>query len=82
MLVTHGTDTMIETALGLNADPRIAGSSKTIIVLGSFKPECFKASDATFNVGVAIGALEVGKEKSMVWMVEHSILIDRQLSIG
>jgi L-asparaginase/Glu-tRNA(Gln) amidotransferase subunit D len=57
ILVTHGTDTMIETAQFVAEDRRLAG--KRIVFVGSFKPECFKESDAAFNVGVAIGGLQV-----------------------
>ena len=31
---------------------------KTIVLTGSFKPETFKDSDAEFNVGMALGALQ------------------------
>lgn len=56
ILVTHGTDTMIETGMFLNA---AAIEQKKIVVLtGAFKPETFKCSDATFNVGLAVGALQ------------------------
>lgn len=57
-MVTHGTDTLIETATFVEADARLEG--KKIVFVGSFKPECFKGSDAAFNVGVAIGGLQVG----------------------
>ena len=33
--------------------------SKTIVVTGSVVPDCMKQSDATFNIGVALGALNV-----------------------
>ena len=52
IVVTHGTDTMIETARTINGIP-----NKTIILTGSMKPERFIGSDASFNIGTAIGAL-------------------------
>ena len=52
ILITHGTDTMIETAQKLGG---IEG--KAIIITGSMRPEKFSDSDAAFNIGVAIGAL-------------------------
>jgi L-asparaginase len=52
IIVTHGTDTMIETAQELNA---ITG--KCIVLTGAMEPARFKSSDAVFNVGVAIGAV-------------------------
>src|SRR3569832_291318 len=53
IVVTHGTDTMVETALALKA---IAG--KTIVLTGSMQPARFRVSDATFNIGAAIGAVQ------------------------
>ena len=53
ILVTHGTDTMVQTALALLG---IAG--KTIVLTGSMQPARFKGSDAIFNIGVAVGALQ------------------------
>lgn len=54
ILITHGTDTMIETAKKLSAI-----KNKVIILTGAMKPEKFSDSDAAFNVGTAIGALNV-----------------------
>ncbi|HTH72033.1 MAG TPA: asparaginase domain-containing protein [Candidatus Pristimantibacillus sp.] len=54
IIVTHGTDTMIETAEVLARVP-----DKVIILTGAMRPEKFSDSDAPFNVGVAIGALQV-----------------------
>lgn len=52
IIITHGTDTIIKTALQL-----LTIKNKTIILTGAFKPEKFKNSDADFNVGFAIGAM-------------------------
>jgi L-asparaginase len=54
IIVTHGTDTMIETAEKLSD---LEG--KTIILTGAMRPEKFSDSDASFNIGVAVGALNV-----------------------
>ena len=54
IVVTHGTDTMIQTARMLQGIP-----GKTIVLTGSMQPARFKSTDAAFNVGVAIGALQV-----------------------
>lgn len=54
ILITHGTDTMIETAKKLGTI-----KNKVIILTGAMKPEKFSDSDAAFNVGTAIGALNV-----------------------
>ncbi len=53
ILVTHGTDTMVETARQL-LDIR----DKVIVFTGSLSPARFKGSDAVFNVGCAVGALQ------------------------
>ncbi len=53
IVITHGTDTMIETADRLS---RISG--KVIILTGSLSPARFKVSDAEFNLGMAIAAVQ------------------------
>ena len=53
ILITHGTDTMIETAKTLQ---EITG--KTIVFTGAFHPAAFKKSDAYFNVGAAFVAVQ------------------------
>ncbi|CAC5383614.1 unnamed protein product [Mytilus coruscus] len=53
ILITHGTDTMVETAKFL-ADHNF---DKTILLTGAFRPETFKDTDADFNVGFALGVL-------------------------
>lgn len=53
ILITHGTDSMIETAAYLSK--RV--TDKTIVMTGAFLPETFKATDADFNVGFALGVL-------------------------
>ena len=54
IVITHGTDTMHITAKKL-ADI----SNKIIILTGAMLPEKFYDSDAMFNLGMAIGAVEV-----------------------
>ncbi|GAB5520640.1 MAG: asparaginase domain-containing protein [Rhodothermales bacterium] len=56
ILITHGTDTMVQTAQAIQ-DAGAPG--KTIVLVGSLSPARFKASDAAFNVGFALGALQV-----------------------
>ena len=52
IIITHGSDAMVETAEVLSAI-----KDKTIIMTGSMVPECVKGSDADFNLGVAVGAI-------------------------
>jgi len=52
-ILTHGTDTMPETAEAL------AGlDGKTIVLTGALTPARFKATDAIFNVGMAVAAVQ------------------------
>lgn len=53
VLVTHGTDSMVETARVLEP---IAG--KTIVLTGALNPARFHGSDAEFNIGTAVGAVQ------------------------
>ena len=53
VIVTHGTDTMVETA---NALAGIEG--RTIVLVGSLNPARFRDSDAVFNIGCAVGAVQ------------------------
>lgn len=54
VIVTHGTDTMTETASYLSD---IEG--KTIVMTGSLAPARFAITDAMFNVGMAIAAVQI-----------------------
>lgn len=53
IVVTHGTDTMVETAQALEG---LIG--KTIVLTGSLQPARFRNTDAVFNIGTAIGAVQ------------------------
>ncbi|WP_417612862.1 asparaginase domain-containing protein [Parasphingorhabdus sp.] len=53
ILVTHGTDTMVQTARVLSD---IAG--KTIVLTGAMQPATLRNSDAEFNVGFALAATQ------------------------
>jgi L-asparaginase len=54
ILITHGTDTMTATAAQLAGLP-----DKVIVFTGSMVPARFRQSDALFNIGCAVGALQV-----------------------
>ena len=54
ILITHGTDTMTATAALLTGL-----TDKVIVFTGSMQPARFRHSDAVFNLGCAIGALQV-----------------------
>lgn len=53
ILVTHGTDTMVDTAQVLAQIP-----DKTIVMTGALNPARFRGSDAEFNIGCAVGAVQ------------------------
>ena len=53
VLVTHGTDTMVETAKVLASI-----ADKTIVLTGALNPARFRGSDAEFNIGTAVGAVQ------------------------
>lgn len=53
IVITHGTDTMVQTARALT---NITG--KTIVLTGSMQPARFRVTDAVFNIGTAIGAVQ------------------------
>ena len=58
ILVTHGTDTMVETARALaGALPSSAG--KTIVLTGAMVPYAFGSSDGLFNLGSALSFVQV-----------------------
>jgi len=53
VLVTHGSDSMVATAKVL------AGiANKTIVLTGALNPARFRGSDAEFNIGTAVGAVQ------------------------
>lgn len=56
LVVTHGTDTMVQTAAALAA----AGlASKTIVLTGAMVPYAFGSSDGLFNLGSALSFVQV-----------------------
>ena len=52
-VISHGTDTMVETADVLSNLP-----GKTIVLTGALSPARFKSTDAIFNVGMAVAAVQ------------------------
>jgi L-asparaginase len=54
IVVTHGTDTMAETARVLGE----ASLSKTIVLTGAMVPYAFGSSDGLFNLGSALSFVQ------------------------
>jgi L-asparaginase len=55
IVITHGTDTMVETARAVAH--RVTG--KTIVLTGAMVPYAFGSSDGLFNLGSALSFAEV-----------------------
>jgi L-asparaginase len=57
LVITHGTDTMVETAAAIAAAlPPAAG--KTIVLTGAMIPYAFGSSDGLFNLGSALSFVQ------------------------
>ncbi len=54
VVITHGTDTMIETGHSLLGIPQ-----KIIVLTGAMRPEKFSDSDAPLNLGLALAAVQL-----------------------
>jgi L-asparaginase len=55
IVITHGTDTMVETAAALARGV----SGKTIVLTGAMIPYAFGSSDGLFNLGSALSFVQV-----------------------
>ena len=53
-VITHGTDTMTETATALEGLP-----GKRIVLTGALSPARFRSTDAVFNIGMAVAAVQL-----------------------
>ena len=70
IVITHGTDTMIETAQLLRGI-----SGKRIVLTGAMQPANFRNSDAVFNVGMAIGVV-LSQPEDGVWITMSGQIFD------
>ncbi len=52
-VITHGTDTMVETGLALRSL-----ADRVIVLTGALSPARFRTTDAVFNVGMATAAAQ------------------------
>ncbi|TCP34913.1 asparaginase domain-containing protein [Sphingomonas sp. BK235] len=72
-VITHGTDTMTDTAAALLAvDAGVAG--KTIVLVGALAPARFADSDAPFNLGMAVAAAQTAAPG--VWIAMNGTVFD------
>jgi L-asparaginase len=58
LVITHGTDTMVETARAL-ADALPPALAKTVVLTGAMVPYAFGSSDGLFNLGSALSFAQV-----------------------
>ena len=58
ILITHGTDTMVETAHALATCTPLL-TEKTIVLTGAMVPYAFGSSDGLFNLGSALSFVQV-----------------------
>ena len=72
IVITHGTDTMTETAKALTG---IEG--KTIVLVGALAPARFAESDATFNLGMAFATVQVARPGVYITMNGTVFAADR-----
>ena len=86
VVITHGTDTMPETANYLNLALKIpALKKKTIVITGAMRPERFSNSDADIHLGMAIAADQLATPG--VYLAMHGLVIphdkiDRNMETG
>lgn len=54
IIITHGTDTMAQTAQALRDIP-----GKVIVLTGAMQPAALRSSDSVFNIGFAMAAVQL-----------------------
>jgi len=54
VIITHGTDTMVKTANALKGIP-----GKVVVLTGAMQPALFRGTDAIFNMGAAVTAVQI-----------------------
>lgn len=67
IIITHGTDTMVNTAEVLSSI-----KNKVIIITGAILPWTFKETDSEFNLGTAVGA--IGHLKPGVYIAMSGVI--------
>ena len=73
IVVTHGTDTMVDTAGALAK----AVNGKTIVLTGAMVPYAFGSSDGLFNLGSALSFVQVLPSGVYIAMNGHAFAWDR-----
>ncbi len=69
IIITHGTDTMVETAQFLTGIPE-----RTIVLTGSMQPARFRFTDAIYNIASALTAVQL--LPTGVWIAMNGEIFD------
>lgn len=64
ILITHGTDSMVETAKALINDSAL--ERKRIVLVGASQPACMTESDAIARIGFALGVLLTSSQPGVI----------------
>lgn len=67
IVITHGTDTMVQTAQAVEE----AVDDKVVVLVGALNPARFRSSDAIFNIGFAMAAVQTLGDGVYVAMNGH-----------
>ena len=70
IVITHGTDTMTDTAKALAASV----TGKTIVLTGALSPARFAQSDAPFNLGMAVATAQTAA--AGIWIAMSGQIFD------
>ncbi|MFT7652087.1 MAG: L-asparaginase [Candidatus Azotimanducaceae bacterium] len=74
IVITHGTDTMTDTA-----DVLGSVEDKVVVLTGSFAPARFAMTDAIFNIGLAFGAVQSLEHGVYIAMNGHIFMANQVL---
>lgn len=81
IIITHGTDTLIESARFLESQLK----NRCIVLTGAMRPERFSNSDAAINLGMALAAVQLlhdGVYICIQGLVKQASLMRRKLENG
>ncbi len=67
IVITHGTDTMVQTARAVE----MAVDDKVVVLVGALNPARFRSSDAIFNIGFAMAAVQTLDDGVYIAMNGH-----------
>jgi L-asparaginase len=70
IVITHGTDTMTDTAAALGD----AAKGKTVVLVGALAPARMTESDAPFNLGMAFATVQAAQPG--IWITMNGTVFD------